>query len=139
MSGPDTPRLPRLLVVDDDPSVCAFVAAALTGSVEVEAAHTATEALARVGAEHFDGVLVDNGLPDLSGIEIIRLLRMDPLTLGLPLVMFTGSSSTAVEDEARRAGADDCLAKPVEPLLLEERVLSLLTRDTRTLRTAALS
>ncbi len=139
VSEPDVARLPRLLVVDDDPSVCAFVAAALTGSVEVEAAHTATDALARVGAEHFDGVLVDNGLPDLSGIEIIRLLRTDPLTLGLPLVMFTGSSSTAVEDEARRAGADDCLAKPVEPLMLEERVLSLLTRDTRTLRTAALS
>ena len=129
--------LPSLLVVDDDPSVCAFVSAALAGTVDVTCADSSETALALVGSRPFDGVLVDNGLPDLSGLEFIRLLRTDPKTLSLPLMLFTGASSTEVEREARRAGADDFLAKPVEPALLEERVLTLLQRESRELRTAA--
>lgn len=123
-------RQPRLLVVDDDASVGAFVQAALTGVAEVMVATTAEEGLALVGAEEFDGVLVDNGLPDLSGVELIRLLRTDPRTVSVPLVLFTGDDSAEVERAARRAGADEYLAKPMEPLLLEERVMGLL-RDGR--------
>jgi type IV pilus assembly protein PilB len=118
-------RSPRLLVVDDDAGVGSFVRAALEGSAEVRVALTAEEGLALAGTEDFDGVLVDNGLPDLPGVEVIRLLRTDPRTLHTPLVLFTGDDSADVERAARRAGADDYLAKPMEPLLLEERVLGL--------------
>jgi type IV pilus assembly protein PilB len=128
--------LPRLLVVDDDPSVCQFVAAALAGAADVTMAHDSDTGLALIGTQEFDGVLVDNGLPDLSGVEFIRLVRSDPKTLSLPLVLFTGSSSAEVERDARHAGADDFLAKPVEPMLLEERVMALLARETRTLPAA---
>ena len=128
--------LPRLLVVDDDESVCQFVSAALAGAAEVVTARDSDTALNLLGTEHFDGVLVDNGLPDLSGVEFIRLVRSDPKTLTLPLVLFTGASSPDVEREARNAGADDFLAKPVEPMLLEERVLALVTRETRAMPTA---
>jgi type IV pilus assembly protein PilB len=128
---PEPERLPRLLVIEDDPAVGAFVAAALTGSAEVVHVMTAEEGLAIVGSEDFDGVLIDNGLPDLDGVELIRLLRADPRTLTTPLVLFTGTDSAEVERDARRAGADDYLAKPVEPLLLEERVLGLLHAQTR--------
>ncbi|MCW2616330.1 MAG: ral secretion pathway protein GspE, partial [Frankiales bacterium] len=124
-------RLPRLLVIDDDPSIGAFVEAALSGSAEVVRALSADEGLALVGDGDFDGVLVDNGLPDISGLELIRVLRSDPKTLTLPLVLFTGNASPEIEQEARRAGADDYIAKPVEPLLLEERMLGLLSRRTR--------
>ncbi len=129
--------LPRLLVVDDDESVCGFVTAALAGTVEVVTALTSEAGLNLLGTQDFDGVLIDNGLPDLSGVEFIRLVRSDPKTLTLPLVLFTGASSSEIERDARHAGADDFLAKPVEPMLLEERVLALLTRVTRTLPTAA--
>jgi type IV pilus assembly protein PilB len=129
-------RLPVLLVVDDDENVCAFVTAALSGSAEVVTALSSEQALAALGRQHFDGILIDNGLPDLSGVEFIRLVRSDPQTLTLPVVLFTGSSSPDVEREARNAGADDFLAKPVEPLILEERVLALLSRTSRTMRTA---
>jgi type IV pilus assembly protein PilB len=135
---PALPRaLPRLLVVDDDESVCQFVTAALAGSAEVMTAFTSESALGLLGSEDFDGALVDNGLPDLSGVEFIRLVRSDPRTLTLPLILFTGTSSPEVEREARNAGADDFLAKPVEPVLLEERVLALLQRESRALPTAA--
>jgi CheY-like chemotaxis protein len=116
--------------------VCHFVAAALAGSAEVTSAGTSEAALSLLGNGEFDGVLVDNHLPDLSGTEFVRLVRSDPRTLSLPLVLFTGSSSPDVEREARNAGADDFLAKPVEPVLLEERVLALLNREFRVLPAA---
>jgi type IV pilus assembly protein PilB len=119
-------RLPRLLVIDDDPSVCSFITTALTGAAEVVSVGTAEAALTAVGAQEFDGALIDNVLPDLMGIELIRLLRTDPRTLTLPLVLFTGSDHPDLERDARRAGADDYLQKPVEPALLEERVLELM-------------
>jgi CheY-like chemotaxis protein len=119
-------RLPWLLVIDDDRSVRSFVTTALHGAVEVVSVNTAAAALDAVGQQHFDGVLVDNVLPDLMGIELIRLLRADPRTLTIPLVLFTGSEDPELERDARRAGADDYLCKPVEPALLEERVLELM-------------
>ena len=118
-------------MIEDDRAVSSFISAALQGSVEVVPAYTAAEGLALVGQGGFDAVLVDHGLPDLTGIEVIRLLRADPKTLTMPLVLFTGSDSPDIERDARRAGADDYLAKPVEPLLLEERVLGLLTAQSR--------
>ncbi|MDT7539278.1 MAG: type pilus assembly protein PilB [Actinomycetota bacterium] len=126
VTAPVFDRLPRLLVIDDDPSVCSFVTSALMGAAEVVSVGTAAAALAAVGHQQFDGALVDNVLPDLMGIELIRLLRADPRTVTLPLVLFTGNDHPDVERDARRAGADDCLSKPVEPALLEERVLELM-------------
>ncbi|MEO6205717.1 MAG: ATPase, T2SS/T4P/T4SS family [Mycobacteriales bacterium] len=119
-------RLPRLLVIEDDLVTCQLVELALEGLAQVTSVHTAEEGLAIVGTDEFDGVLIDNQLPDLTGIEVIRLLRSDPGTLTMPLVMFTSSASTDLERDARRAGADDYLTKPVEPGLLEERVLGLI-------------
>ncbi|MCW2707544.1 MAG: type secretion system protein [Frankiales bacterium] len=129
-------QMPRLLVVDDDESICQFVTAALAGAAEVVTAADSDSGLTLLGSQHFDGVLVDNALPDLSGVEFIRLVRSDPKTLMVPLILFTGASSSHVEREARNAGADDFLAKPVEPVLLEERVMALLTRETRVMPTA---
>ena len=130
-------QLPRLLVVDDDVNICSFVKDALIDTADVVTVQTAEAALALVGAEQFDGVLVDNGLPDLTGVELIRLLRSDPRTLSLPLVLFTASSSAEVEREARHAGADGFLAKPVQMLLLKQRVKQLFARETRSLPTIA--
>jgi type IV pilus assembly protein PilB len=131
VAGPENRALPRLLVVEDDPSVRAFVEMTLLGSVHVVTAPDAESGLALLGSEHFDGVLVDDGLPDLTGIEFIRLVRSDPGTLTMPIALFTGSSSPEIEVESRRAGADDFLAKPLEPALLEDRLLDLLTGNAR--------
>ncbi len=133
---PPAGPLRRLLVVDDDASVLAFVTAALAGVVEVTGVLDAEHGLALIGDSHFDAVLVDNGLPDLGGVEFIRLVRNDPQTLNLPLILFTGSDDQELELLARHAGADDYLAKPVDPVLLEERIVAVLTREARTLPTA---
>ena len=76
-------------------------------------------------------------MPDLTGVEFIRLIRNDPRTLTLPLLLFTGGS-TRSSSGGPQAGADDFLAKPVEPVLLEERVLRLITQEARRLPTVPL-
>ncbi len=122
---------PKLLVVEDDASVRAYVATTLAGQVVVDAVATAEEALAKLGAEEFDGVLVDNVLPDMSGTELLRVLRTEPATALVPLMMFTGHDARETESAARLAGADDYLVKPVDPMLLEERIGALVARSRR--------
>ncbi|HEU5035105.1 MAG TPA: ATPase, T2SS/T4P/T4SS family [Mycobacteriales bacterium] len=123
--------LPRLLVVDDDASVREFVAAALTRTVQVDGVATATEGLDRASRQAYDGVLLDQLLPDLTGLEVIRLLRSEARTAALPVMLFTGNGSAALESDARHAGADDYIAKPVEPVELEARVRRLVARSPR--------
>jgi DNA-binding response OmpR family regulator len=64
-------------------------------------------------------------------VELIRLLRSEAHTAALPVLMLTGSTNPDLETEARNAGADDYLTKPVEPALLEERALKLVQRSAR--------
>ena len=130
-NGVGDPALPRLLVIDDDPSVRAYVATALAGTIDVDTAATAGEGLERAATGDYDGLLIDHVLPDLTGIEMIRLLRGEARTAALPLMLFTGAARDGLELEARNAGADDYLAKPVDPALLEERVVALVQRSAR--------
>jgi CheY-like chemotaxis protein len=125
------PERPRVLVVDDDQSVCDFISMTLADVADVDTTLTASEALHHVSTNEYDVAVIDQGLPDLSGIELIRLLRSEVRTAVLPLLFFTGQNAHDLEDTARHAGADDFLAKPAEPSLLEERVLQLARRSPR--------
>ena len=118
-------------MVEDDESVRSYVSTSLAGVVEVVGVDTASEGLDLATTGAYDGVVVDQSLPDLSGLEMIRLLRSEARTAALPVLMLTGSANEDLETEARNAGADDYLAKPVEPALLEERVLALVQRSAR--------
>jgi CheY-like chemotaxis protein len=119
--------LPRLLVVSADPEVRARVEDALRGQVEVHAVSSADEGLVLTSAGRVDGALVDTRLPDLPGVELVRLLRAEPESLAMPLAV-CGDSAAAVADTAREAGADVCFDKPLRAQDLLERLLPLLTR-----------
>jgi type IV pilus assembly protein PilB len=121
--------LPRVLLVEDDASVRSFVAATLEGTAEVDAVATAGEGIDKAFAGSYDAVIVDHVLPDLTGIEVIRLLRAEARTAVLPMMLFTGHGSGELESDARNAGADDYVTKPVDPTQLEERVMALVTRS----------
>jgi type IV pilus assembly protein PilB len=122
---------PRLLLVEDDASVRDYVTTALSGTIEVDAVATASEGLEKATMGGYDGILVDHLLPDLTGVEMIRLLRSEARTAAMPIMLFTGDTNPSIEADARNAGADDYLAKPVEPMLLEERCWTLVSRSAR--------
>jgi CheY-like chemotaxis protein len=119
------------VVSPDDESVLAYVSTALEGVVEVETATTAGGGLDLIGSNDFDGVLVDQRLPDLNGLEVIRLLRSEAHSAALPVMLFTGDVTEDLETAAAEAGVNGCLIKPVDPQLLEERVVALVSLSRR--------
>jgi two-component system KDP operon response regulator KdpE len=100
----------RVLVVDDEPSILRVVAANLRArGYEALTAATGQDALTVIEAQQPDCIVLDLGLPDIGGLEVLRRLRAWTM---MPVVILT-----AVDDEHRRAaaldlGADDYVTKP---------------------------
>jgi|YNPBryunderm2012_1023409.scaffolds.fasta_scaffold42719_1 DNA-binding NtrC family response regulator len=119
----DQPRSPGavVLVVEDDELVGASVAETLVamGHEAIQAA-TAASALAIAETRDIEVVLLDLGLPDMNGLELLpRLLQIDE---NLAVVVVTGDSSIATVVEAMRLGAEGILVKPVTSAAIESAV-----------------
>ena len=121
-------RLPKLLVVDDDKSVRAAITAMLTGDYDVVEAADGEEALRIVHSAAPDAVLCDVGMPGIDGYTVTRELRARPVTMHLPVVLMTGLDDRDAELEGLRSGADDHLAKPLDPEVLIARLEAVLPR-----------
>jgi two-component system KDP operon response regulator KdpE len=100
----------RVLVVDDEPQILRALAINLRARhYEVFTAATGTDALAAAAAHDPDLVILDLGLPDIDGIEVIRGLRGWSTA---PIVVLSGRTDSADKVDALDAGADDYVTKP---------------------------
>jgi response regulator RpfG family c-di-GMP phosphodiesterase/tRNA A-37 threonylcarbamoyl transferase component Bud32 len=124
-------QVARVLIVDDEPSLRRFCRHSLAGpGIELDEAATGAAALEAAAAAQYDLILLDIGLPDLSGYEVLRRLRDGPGRAHLRVLLLSGASSA---DELARnllTGADDYLVKPFTPLQLQGRVQSALRLKT---------
>jgi two-component system cell cycle response regulator DivK len=73
-------------------------------------------------------IIVDLAMPKLDGISVTRLLKSDPRTQGIPIIILTAYPQEASDRGALEAGADLFLTKPCLPEDLETRILELLKR-----------
>ncbi len=129
-------RAPHLaasvLLVDDDPDMLALLEATLrTEGVRVWTARDGESALRLTRKEHPTLIVLDVNLPDCSGLEVCRRLRVepDPSLCNIPVLLLTGTNlgeSDVVQSFV--AGATDYLTKPIKPTLLRSRVRGWLLR-----------
>jgi len=123
----------RVLVVDDEPQILRALRINLrVRQYEVFTAATGAEALAVAGHHPPDLVILDLGLPDLSGIEVIQGLRG---WTKAPIIVLSGRADSTDKVEALDAGADDYVTKPfgVEELLARMRAAVRRTGTSETL------
>jgi len=115
-----------ILVVDDERKLRALIRVYLErdGYTVVEA-DTGQAALAMMARALPDLVILDLGLPDLPGEEVLRLLRRDEV----PVVVLTARATEPDRVAGLRAGADDYLVKPFSPRELVARVAAVLRRS----------
>jgi DNA-binding NarL/FixJ family response regulator len=126
---PDEARPARILIVDDEPFNVDYLEQELEGlGFVTESAGDGLEALDRVADSPPDLVLLDVMMPRMDGISALRVLKEDPETRLIPVVLMTALN--AVEDRVRgiEAGADDFLSKPVDERELLARIRTALTQ-----------
>jgi len=86
------------------------------------------EAISLVHEIKPDLLLLDIGLPDMSGLEVCRILKQDKKTASLPIIMLTAFRELENKVEGLELGADDYLTKPFELKELTARIRSLFRR-----------
>jgi two-component system, OmpR family, response regulator len=117
----------RILVVDDEPSIVDAVATALRyEGYDVEEASTGLEALAAVGREEPDLIVLDWMLPDIDGLEVGRRLRERGFRMAV--LFLTAKDATEDKVEALRAGGDDYVTKPFSLAEIVARIEAILRR-----------
>ena len=108
-------RRARVLVVEDDANSRYGLRSVLEmEGYEAAEAGTAEEARSRLADGPFDAIFMDINLPDADGTALIRGLRSDPATGGIPIVALTGKTSDQDRRRIDEAGASAYLSKPVD-------------------------
>jgi len=119
----------RILVVDDEPDAIELIRFNLKASgYEVLTAEDGEEALAKARKFSPDMILLDVMLPEIDGLEVCKILRRDPATASLPIIMLTAKASEIDRVLGLEFGADDYVTKPFSPRELMLRVRNLLKR-----------
>lgn len=124
-SGPPS----HILVVDDEAFILLLAKAVLSPRDQlVTTASSGAEALARLAEPPPDLVLLDLGLPDVSGLEVLRLMRAARGWDQVRILVFTASHSIEDIVAAKRLGASGYVCKPIQPDLLADMVCDLLAQ-----------
>jgi CheY-like chemotaxis protein/anti-sigma regulatory factor (Ser/Thr protein kinase) len=123
---------PRLLVVDDNVDAADAIATLLSlNAYDVATAHDPAEAMERAHALDPDVILLDIGLPGMTGYELAKKLHADPVARRAKLLAITGYGQPGDTEQAREAGFDGYLVKPVDLEQLRARIEAILTETPR--------
>jgi signal transduction histidine kinase len=123
-AAPEAP--PTLLIVDDDPVMRSLMREALDDGFTIIEAENGAEACARCDGAVPALIVVDAVMPVMDGFELCRVLRSRPATAQTPILMATSLDDAGSIARAYEVGATDFIAKPLNWLMLGQRVRYML-------------
>lgn len=116
-----------VLAVDDTPDNLQLISQALHGACRLKVATHGEKALSITRSyPPPDLILLDIQMPGLSGFDVIRELKADPITRNIPVIFVTGADDSASEIEGFELGAVDYITKPFNPHIIRARVFTQL-------------
>lgn len=119
----------RLLIVDDDPDILRMGEKILTqAGHQIATADSALKAMDLLNSSPFDLMVSDANMPLYSGFELIQTVRANPKLNHMSVIMLTGLRERKDVDKAVRAGVDDYIVKPLDPMLLIQKVNALIDK-----------
>jgi len=119
----------RILVVDDEPDIVELVTYNLKKEgFDVSSAFDGEAALSKIKKETFDFIILDLMLPGIQGMELCRMIRNDPRTRNIPIIMLTAKGEEVDRILGLEIGADDYMTKPFSPRELIARVRTVMRR-----------
>lgn len=118
----------KVLVVDDQKSMRGLVRFALLqmGMETVDGAESGEEAIKKLTQVRYDLVITDLHMGGISGLGLLKAIRSHPVLRTTPVIMATSETSSDTVRQAKTAGVDAFILKPVEPNALQARVKSVL-------------
>jgi diguanylate cyclase (GGDEF)-like protein len=120
----------KLLVVDDNENSRDLLSRRLGGcGYAVEVAESGAAALEKINRAQYDLILLDQIMPGMSGLDLLRLLRATYSQSELPVIMVTAVNSSQTMVDALEQGANDYVVKPVDLPVVTARIQSQLARS----------
>ena len=116
----------KIIVVDDQPSVCREVVAFLKDAYTIHAFKSGEEALEHMASQPVDLVLLDYEMPNMTGYEVMLAMRMNKATKDTPIIFLTSWTKERMKEEMMGRGANDYLCKPVSAVELKQCIRKLL-------------
>ena len=118
-----------ILLVEDEKNICDFISTSLSAQdYRISTAHTGKEALPIITSQCPDLILLDLGLPDMDGMEIIRQVRT---WSSVPIIVLSARTQEQEKVRALDLGADDHLTKPIGTSELLARIRTALRHSNR--------
>jgi two-component system alkaline phosphatase synthesis response regulator PhoP len=117
----------KILVVDDEIYIVHILDFSLgMEGYEVLTALDGEQALEKARAEHPDLIVLDIMMPKLDGYETCKMLKADPATRDIPVILLSAKGRNVDQKIGFEVGADDYITKPFSPRKLVERINALL-------------
>jgi two-component system phosphate regulon response regulator PhoB len=123
----------KILVVDDEPEAVELLEFNLKqAGFDVISAENGAEALKKARSALPSLIVLDLMLPEIDGLEVCKMLRRDPATAGIPIIMLTAKAAEMDRIVGLEIGAEDYITKPFSPRELVLRVKKVLQRGQAT-------
>jgi DNA-binding response OmpR family regulator len=120
----------KILIVDDEQDILRIIAFSLQKwGYEIVTATNGKEGLDKIASENPDLVLLDAGMPVMTGFEMLEQLRKTPGFEDTPVIMLTAHSDSQNIATARKYGILEYVTKPFDPIELRERIGSVLSHS----------